>query len=409
MKVVSIEALEHVFSALPGVPRVVASGNFAHPHELLDALDRALPEFRLFILNGHPGIPDREGITLETPFVGAGQRKSSRLCFIPARLSLVPVLFATTMPPDVVILHTSMPDDHGTVSMGTEVNVLPAAVEAVRARGGLVIAQANKQMPYTYGDGQIPLDDIDYLVEVDSTLKSGNAAPLDETAQIIGERVSHRVLDGSTMQLGIGAVPDAVLHGLTERKGLRIWSEMFSDGLLALDAAGALDPDEIITASFLFGTRNLYDWVDKNRRVRILRTEKTNDPGLIARQPRMTSVNTALQIDLFAQANASRINARIYSGFGGSTDFIVGALHSEGGQAFMALRSWHPKANVSTIVPLLDEPVTSFQHSAVVTEQGLAPIWGVDEKQQAANLITNCAHPDVRDELWEEARELGLA
>jgi acyl-CoA hydrolase len=122
----------------------------------------------------------------------------------------------------------------------------------------------------------------------------------------------------------------------------------------------------------------------------------------------MTSVNTALQVDLFAQANASRINARIHSGFGGQTDFIVGALHSKGGQAIMALRSWHPKANCSTIVPLVDEPVTSFQPSAVITEQGVAQIYGLDEKTQAANLIENAAHPSIREELWEEAAGLGL-
>ncbi len=127
---------------------------------------------------------------------------------------------------------------------------------------------------------------------------------------------------------------------------------MFSDGVLALDAAGALDPDHPLVTSFSFGSTDLYDWVDGNPRVRMMRTEKTNDPGLIAQQRQMTSVNTALEVDLFGQANASRINARIHSGFGGQTDFIVGALHSPGGQSFIALRSWHPKADVSTIVPL---------------------------------------------------------
>ena len=122
----------------------------------------------------------------------------------------------------------------------------------------------------------------------------------------------------------------------------------------------------------------------------------------------MVSVNAALQVDLFGQANASRINNRIYSGFGGQTDFVVGALHSKGGQALIAMRSWHPKADVSTIVPLVDEPVTSFQHSAVVTENGVAPIWGYSQQEQALNLIDHAAHPDVRDELYEEAVALSL-
>jgi acyl-CoA hydrolase len=141
----------------------------------------------------------------------------------------------------------------------------------------------------------------------------------------------------------------------------------------------------------------------------MLRTEHTNDPGMIARQPQLVSVNSALQVDLFAQANASRINARIYSGFGGQTDFIVGALHSPGGMAVIALRSWHPRADVSTIVPMVDEPITSFQHSYVVTEQGVAQIYGRSQDEQARNLIEQAAHPDVREELWEEAAALGLA
>jgi len=183
---------------------------------------------------------------------------------------------------------------------------------------------------------------------------------------------------------------------------------MFSDGVLELDKANALDATHPLTASFCFGTRELYDWVDSNPRVRMLRTEKTNSPALIAANRAMTSVNSALEVDLFGQANASRINARIHSGYGGQTDFIVGALHSPGGQAFIALRSWHPKADVSTVVPLLDEPVTSFQQTAIVTEQGVAKLWGYDEKTQARHLIEHAAHPSVREELWEEAKELGL-
>jgi acyl-CoA hydrolase len=208
--------------------------------------------------------------------------------------------------------------------------------------------------------------------------------------------------------MGIGAVPDATLHALAGRRGLRIWSEMFSDGVLALDAAGALDEGWPLIASFLFGSPELYRWVDHNPRVRMLRTERTNDPAAIARNPRVVSVNTAIQVDLFAQANASRIHNRIYSGFGGQTDFIVGALHSAGGQAIIALRSWHRKAQVSSIVPLIDEPLTSFQHSAVITENGVAEIWGSSQREQAEQLITQCAHPQVREELWEEAEALGL-
>jgi len=408
VRVVTPESLQATFSALPGAPRAVASGNFATPRVVVAALDASRAEYRLFVLNAQTGLPDRPGVVLETPFVGPGMRRSPQLRYLPSRLSLVPVLFATTTPVDIVLLHTSTPRD-GTVSMGTEVNILPAAVEAVRGRGGLVVAQMNAQMPYTYGDGQLSVDEIDLAVEVDEPLPSPASNALDDVSLEIGGRVAAFVPDGATLQMGIGGVPDAVLASLTHRQGLRVWSEMFSDGILALDAAGALDHDKELVASFLFGSQQLYRWLDGNHRVKVLRTEKVNDPALIARNRSMISVNTALQVDLFGQANASRINARIYSGFGGQTDFIVGALHSQGGRAIMALRSWHPRANVSTIVPLVDEPVTSFQQSAVVTEQGAAELWGYSQNEQAQHLITQAAHPSVRDELWEEAEALGLA
>jgi acyl-CoA hydrolase len=163
----------------------------------------------------------------------------------------------------------------------------------------------------------------------------------------------------------------------------------------------------MISTSFLFGSPELYEWVDGNSRVRVLRTETTNDPGLIAHNRAMTSVNGALQVDLFAQANASRVRRAVYSGFGGQTDFIVGALHSQGGQAIIALPSWHPRADVSTIVPLLDGPTTSFQHSAIVTEQAVAPIWGRSQRAQA-HLLIQAAHPRARDGLQEAAAMLGL-
>ncbi|MEI6649180.1 MAG: acetyl-CoA hydrolase/transferase C-terminal domain-containing protein, partial [Actinomycetes bacterium] len=172
---------------------------------------------------------------------------------------------------------------------------------------------------------------------------------------------------------------------------------------------GALDEDVPITASFIFGSRELYDWLHLNRRVRMLRTEKTNDPSQIAKQARMTSINACLQVDLFDQANASRVRGKIYSGFGGSTDFIVGALHSRGGQSFMALPSWHEKTGTSTIIPKITEAVTSFQHSYVVTENGVAPCFGRSEFEQAANLIEKAAHPNAREELWDAAFKMGLA
>ena len=404
---ISPEQLQSVLAQLPPNPRIIASGNFATPNTLLSVAEKALPEFILHMLNAQPGIPDREGITYETAFVGTGMRRHPRLKYIPSRLSLLPVLIDRNYRPDAVFIHTSN-RRFDTVSLGTEVNVLPAAIEAARHYGGLVIAQANRQMPYTYGDAQIYESEIDYLVEVDEPLMEKGAVEIGDTAHQIGERIASFIEDGSTLQLGIGAIPDAVLGALKDRKGLRIWTEMFSDGVLEMSRAGNLDTELAITASFIFGSREMYDWVDLNRGIRMLRTERTNDPSNIARQAKMTSINAALEVDLFDQANASHVRGEIYSGFGGSTDFIVGALHSRGGASFMALPSWHPKANLSTIVPVLSSNVTSFQHSYVVTEQGIAPCCGLSQNDQASNLIYEAAHPDARAELIDAAKRLRL-
>ncbi|HEX3224005.1 MAG TPA: acetyl-CoA hydrolase/transferase C-terminal domain-containing protein [Nocardioides sp.] len=399
--------LTRALRALPTNPRVVVSGNHAVPWHLLGLVDEALDQYRLWALNAPAGVPDRDGVLPETSFVGPGMRRHPALSYVPSRLSMVPKLFDTRLPPDAVLLHTTPPRD-GKVSLGVEVNVLPSAIESARRNGGVVIAQTNREMPWTHGDAVVDLDQVDVLVEADGPMPQAPVSIVDADSATIGGLVSERVSDGATLQAGIGAVPDATMHGLVGRRGLRVWTEMFSDSVLALERAGAMDRQVPITASFLFGSPELLEWVDGNHRVEMRRTEVTNDPALIARNPAMTSVNTALQVDLFAQANASRINARIHSGFGGQTDFIVGAMHSRGGQAIIALRSWHPKADCSTIVPLVDEPVTSFQMSAVVTEQGTAEIYGNDQEEQARQLIENAAHPSVREELWEEAVELGL-
>jgi acyl-CoA hydrolase len=404
---IDLAELPRYLHSLPVRPRVVASGNHATPWEVLRTFDSAVSEYSLFVLNGQRGLPDRQGVALETTFVGSGQRQSPNLKYIPGRLSLTPNLFKGELLPDVILLHTSRAEN-GKLSLGVEVNILPAAIEIVKARNGLVIAQANKQMPYTFGDAEIDASDVDLIVNVDMPLDNPHRSSLTPATEAIGGLVASLVSNGSTVQTGIGAVPDAVLHSLTNHRGLSIWTEMFSDGVWALEKAGALDSSAPITASFLFGSPGFYSWIDHNERVRMFRTEKTNDPARIYQNHNMVSVNTALQVDLFGQANASRIGTKIYSGFGGQTDFLVGALHSRSGIAVMALNSWHPKANVSTVVPLLQAPVTSFQQSVVVTEQGIAALAGLDQSTQANNLIERAAHPDARRELRSAAQSFGL-
>ena len=407
MRKITVDEFKRVLLDIPDKPRVLASGNFATPKTLLTAFDSVVPNYTLHMLNAQIGIPDREGVQYETAFVGPGMRNSPRLNYVPSRLSLLPVLIRDHLIPDIVLIHTSE-RRFDTLSLGTEVNILPAAIETVRARGGIVIAQSNKQMPYTYGDAQIYENEIDFLIEVDEPLAEHHPIHLTPTAKAIGEKIAELVKDQSTLQMGIGAVPDAVLELLQNRSGLRIWTEMFSDGVLNLHKVGALDDEVPITASFVFGSRELYDWLHLNRRVQMLRTEKTNDPSQIAKQARMTSVNAALQVDLYDQANASRVRGRIYSGFGGSTDFIVGSLHSRGGHSFMALPSWHEKSGSSNIIPLVDEAVTSFQHSFVVTENGVARCFGRSQNEQAQNLINFAAHPKARESLSQAGKKMGL-
>ena len=408
METIRVDQLRQILAPLPTNPRIIASGNFAAPLTTLKDVDQILHTYTLHMLNAQPGIPNRAGVHYESAFVGPGMRGSSNLTYIPSRLSMVPLIYATTCIPHVVIIHTSV-EKFGALSLGTEVNVLPAAIAATRKNGGIVIAQANTQMPYTFGDAQISTDDIDYVIEVDEPLATHTRTASSSVAQAIGQKIAYEIPDRSTLQLGIGGIPDSVLDSLTEHQGLRIWTEMFSDGVLELHKRGALDPESQLTASFVFGSQELYDWLHLNQMVRMMRTETTNNPAHISQQRRMTSVNAALQVDLFDQANASRINTRIYSGFGGSTDFIVGAMHSEGGRSFMALPSWHDKSESSTIVPLLDEPVTSFQHSFVVTENGIAQCAGVSQAQQARNLIDQAAHPSARDLLKRAAQQMGLS
>lgn len=388
--------------------RVVASGNGAAPWELLRLLDGAVKRYELFMLNAPRGIPTRPGVTHLTPFVGPGMRTPD-VSYLPARLSHVPTLLARRFVPDVVLVTVSE-QVAGRWSLGCEVNILPAAIAVCRAAGGLVLAESRSDMPFTFGDGELDAHELDGVLTASPAapkIVAATAAP-SEAIRLIGEQVAARVDSGATLQLGIGAIPDSVVPRLTSRRRLGVWSEMVADGIMDLHDAGALDNGREVVASFAVGGPALMSWLHVNSQVRMLRTETVNDPGRIAAQPAMTSINTALSVDLFDQANGSHIGSRVHSGFGGQCDFVVGAMDSPGGQALMALRSWHPRADLSTIVGLLEGPVTSFQHTAVITENGTAEIMGWDTKAQARHLIEHAAHPSVRAELWEDAVELGL-
>jgi acyl-CoA hydrolase len=389
------------------MPRIVLSGNAAAPFTLIEALAQALEDCRVFQLNAQYDFAKHPSFICETPFVGPGMRHDPMLDYLPVRLSLVPRLFDTVRPPDAVLLHTSLPRGDK-VSLGIEVNILPAAIEHARARGGLILAQMNPHMPYTFGEGEIPFDAFDGVLEVDEELHSPPEEAADDAAISIGERVAGFAEDGTTLQLGIGLIPTVAARRMSARRGLRVWSEMISDGIRDLDQSGALDPGVPVSTSFMIGSAELYRWADGNSQLHMLRTEIVNDPSRIAAHQCMLSVNAAMQVDLFAQANACFVDEHIHSGFGGQPDFVTGALHSDGGHAVVALRSWHGKTDSSTVVPVLANPVTSFQHSAVVTEHGCAELFGRSQHAQAQLLTEQVAHPRARDELSEAARGLGL-
>ena len=396
----------HVRQLLAGVttvePLVVASGNCASPRTLLRLVDESVPAYRLFMLNAPTGIPSRLGVSYVSPFLGPGMRHHARLGYVPCRLSLVPRLLKTHLVPDVVIVNTSLPRD-GVVSLGVEVNVLPAAVEAARANGGIVIAQLNRAMPFTGGaDACLDLADIDATVEVDETLNVPGPHPLSEAHRGIGDRVAAVVSNGATLQVGIGAIPDAVLGQLLGHRDLRVWSEMISDGVLGLAHAGALDDSPIVT-SFAAGSAALYDWVADNPRVVMTRTETTNDIAQIGRQPQMTAINTAMQVDLFGQASASHVPGHVHSGAGGQDDFVDGALRAADGRAILALPAWHQRSDTSTIVGRVAGPASAFQPSHVVTDMGTARVWGHTAQDQVEDLIERAADPRARADLWDAA------
>ena len=258
-------------------------------------------------------------------------------------------------------------------------------------------------MPFTRGDGLIDVDRIDLALEVDALLPSPDTRRTDPLCVAIGAGVAAYATNGGTVQMGIGQIPDAAATALRDMGELGVWSEMISDGVLDLVRAGSLDPNRPICASFLVGSPELYAWADDNPNLVMRRTEVINDPATIARQPAMLAVNTALQVDLFDQANASYVRGAIYSGFGGQPDFVIGALHSPGGHAVVALRSWHEKSGSSAIVPLLSDPVTSFQHSVIVTEHGAAEMFGRSSIDQAHQLVDQAADPRARDSLRDAA------
>jgi len=347
-------------------------------------------------------------------FIGPNVREAvhdGRADYTPIFLSQIPSMIRSRrVPVDVAFIQTSPPDSFGFVNLGVAVDVVLSAVEAAR----LVIAEINPEMPVIHGAGFVPMDRIDAWVLGENTLPDLPREPLDETALEIGRNVASLVDDGSTLQVGIGQIPDASLKALEDKKDLGVWSEMFSDGVVDLIENGnitgrykTIHPNKV-SASFTFGSRHLYEFVDCNPVFTLHPSDYINDPVRIARQHKMVAINSALQIDLTGQVCADSIGTKFYSGIGGQVDFIRGASMSPGGRPIVAMRSTAMGGEMSRIVATLDQGagvVTSRGDvHYVVTEHGVADLQGRSIRDRATALIS-IADPGFRAELRAEARD----
>lgn len=353
----------------------------------------------------------RENFHTNNLFVGSNVRAAidqGLADYIPVFLSEIPALFRRRiLPIDVALIHVSPPDRHGFCSLGVSADITCAAIQTAH----IVIAQINPQMPRTHGDGLIHIDNIKYGINVDLPLPEISPNSTSEVSQAIGSNCAELIEDGATLQLGIGAIPDAVLAALTNHRDLGIHTEMFSDGIIDLVAQGVINgrkkkihPGKLVT-SFAVGTRRLYDFIDDNPTTLFLDVGYVNDTAVIRRNPQVTAINSAIEVDFTGQICADSIGTYQYSGVGGQMDFIRGASLSEGGKPIIALPATTSRGE-SRIVPYLKPGagvVTTRAHAHyIVTEYGVANLYGKNLRQRAQALI-DIAHPEHRAHLTEEA------
>ena len=349
--------------------------------------------------------------TINSMFIGGNVRqahKEGRANFIPSFLSEVPVMIRSgVIPVDVAMITVSPPDNHGYCSLGVSVDATKAAVDNAE----IVIAQVNPQMPRTHGDGLIHISKFTTYVEIDEPIAEHPRTPLTEEEQKIGMHIAGMIEDRATLQLGIGAIPDAVLSCLGNHKDLGVHTEMFSDGIIPLLKNGVITNKyktkhkDVVVSGFMIGSRELYDFVDDNPMIRMLDIQYVNDTAVIRRMPKMTSINSAIEVDLTGQVCADSIGTRMYSGVGGQMDFIRGASLSEGGKPIIALPSTTRNGDskiVATLKPGAGVVTTRAHVHYVVTEYGIADLYGKSLKQRTQALI-NIAHPNHREELARAA------
>ena len=400
--------------------RVFVHGVSAVPRALVEAMVRRSGELRdveIVHLHTEGDAPyaraeHEKSFRVNALFVGANMREAiarGQADYVPIFLSEIPALFRKrAMPLDVALVSVSPPDRHGFCSLGCSVDVALAAVQSAKH----VVAQVNRRMPRSHGDGLVHVRTFDALVEGDEELHQHMPPELTDVERAIGRRVAELVDDGATLQLGIGSIPDAVLAALGDHRNLGVHTEMFSDGVVELVERGVIDntlkkvhPRKVV-AAFVMGSRRIYDFIDDNPSVVLLDAAYVNDTAVIRKNPKVTAINSAIEIDLTGQVCADSIGTYQFSGVGGQMDFMRGASLSEGGKPIIALPSITRKGE-SRLVPLLRPGagvVTTRAHMHyVVTEHGVADLYGKSLRQRAHALIA-LAHPDHRDAIAEAAR-----
>jgi acyl-CoA hydrolase len=355
-----------------------------------------------------------EGIfTVNSMFIGANVRnahKEGRANFIPCFLSEVPIMIRSgRIPVDVALVQVSPPDRHGYCSLGISVDATKAAIDIAK----VIIAQVNPKMPRTHGDGLIHIDRFSSYIEEDCELPESPRHVLTDIEKQIGVHVADLIEDRATLQMGIGAIPDAVLSYLGGHKDLGIHTEMFSDGVIPLIQSGVVNNKyktkhrDVLVSGFMIGTRKLYDFVDDNPMIRMLDIQYVNDISVIRKLHKMTSINSAIEVDITGQVCADSIGTRMYSGVGGQMDFIRGASLSPGGKPIIALPSVTGRGEskiVNVLKPGAGVVTTRAHVQYVVTEYGVADLYGKNLKERARALI-DIAHPDHREMLAKGASE----
>ena len=414
-------SIEKAVSLVKSNDHIYVSANAATPFRLLEGLAHRKDTLRnvhihhlLLLGDGLFVRPEmKDHFRHHSLFAGTVDREAvneGRADYYPVFLHEIPkLLYSGLIPLDVTLLQMSPPDEHGFMSLGVDCMASKAAAENSK----LVIVLVNDRMPRTLGDSFIHVSRVDKLIEISEELPEIAIPPIDEIQKKIGAQIADLVEDGSTLQLGIGGIPNAALKAMVSKRDLGIHTEMVSDGILEAMEAGVitgikktLHPRKVVS-TFYLGTRKLYQFIDNNPAFETHPTDYTNHPLIISKNEKMVAINSAIEVDLTGQVCADSIGTKIYSGFGGQADFIRGAAHAKGGKSIIALPSTTKDGKESKIVPLLKAGAgvvtTRADVHYVVTEYGAANLFGKNLRQRAEALIA-IAHPDFRPTLEQKAK-----